>query len=113
MEESAAEDEGEDRAGGGSSVDWGMRTQRIHHPRVVLQVRSSSWGRERVSMYVVRRRWWIARLSMRDHFWAWGRVGEGEGDGVRVGLEGPVGWVDEPRPGMLGIDDRIVRLEGS
>lgn len=45
---------------------WGMRTQTIHHPRLVLHVRSSSKGLERVSMYVVKRRWWIARLSMRD-----------------------------------------------
>lgn len=110
MDDRAAEDEGEDRAGGGDS-DWGMRIQRIHHPRVVLQVRSSSWGRERVSMYVVRRRWWIDRLSMRDHFWACGRVGEG--DGVRGEWDWPDGWEEEPSPGMLGMDDRIVRLEGS
>jgi hypothetical protein len=44
----------------------GMRTQIIHHPRLVLQVRSSSRGLERVSVYVVKRRWWMPRLSMRD-----------------------------------------------
>jgi hypothetical protein len=84
MVESATDEDADERA-----WDWwigvfggGMRTQTIHHPRLVLQVRSSSWGRGRVSMYVDRRRWWIAMLSTRDNDGVLGGR-DGEGDGVR------------------------------
>lgn len=83
-EESAADDGVREVvvAGCDGVVGWGMRSQIIHHPRLVLQVRSSSCGRERVSMYVDRRRWWMARLSTRDQGDA--LVGlEGDGEGVR------------------------------
>lgn len=60
MEDNAAEEEAVD------GVVCGMRTQTTHQPRLVLLVRSSSWGRDRVSVYVDRRRWCVARLSMRD-----------------------------------------------
>lgn len=54
----------------------------------------------------------MARLSMRDQDSAvGGREGEGEGEPgacmVSSGLE------DAPRLGMLGIEDRMVRFEGS
>lgn len=114
MDERAADEDVVERGAGEGvcvpvSCVCGMRTQMIHHPRLVLQVRSSSRGLERVSVYVVKRRWWMARLSMRDK----GVLGFGwEGDGVR-GLFSR--WCEDgdPRDGMLGIEDRIVRLEGS
>jgi len=66
VDESAADEDVVEGAAGGvpgpesgpvvGSCVWGMRTQTIHHPRLVLQVRSSSRGLERVSMYVVKRR---------------------------------------------------------
>lgn len=54
MEESATDEEVVERVGpvcgDGGWGCGGMRSQTIHHPRLVLQVRSSSWERERVSM---------------------------------------------------------------
>ena len=81
--DSAADEDAEERPCGRFEGvgGCGMRTQTIHHPRLVLQVRSSSCGRERVSMYVLRRRWWMARLSTRDQDGPFGRR-DGEGEGV-------------------------------
>lgn len=84
MVESATDEDADERAWdrGIGVFGGGMRTQTIHHPRLVLHVRSSSWGRGRVSMYVDRRRWWIAMLSTRDNDGVLGGR-DGEGDGVR------------------------------
>ena len=90
----------------------GMRTQTTHHPRLVLLVRSSSCGLGRVSVYVERRRWCIARLSRRDQGW---KAGEGDvdGEGERAGDWGCWGDWGMLRAGMFGIDERIVRFDGS
>jgi hypothetical protein len=63
-------------------------------------------------MYVERRRWWIAMLSTRDHDGVFG-VWDGEGDGVLWAWEVSFGRVGVPRQGMLGIEERIVRFDGS
>lgn len=113
MDERAADEEVADSAVGVWAVLCGIRTQRTHHPRWVLLVRSSSCGRDRVSACVDRRRWWIARLSTRDQgggVEAW----EGEGDGERAGEL--VRWVEGEvmsMLGMLGMEERMVRLDGS
>lgn len=54
----------------------------------------------------------MARLSTRDHFGAVDSWAD-EGDGVRgdCGILGD--WEGVPRLGMLGMEDRIVRLDGS
>jgi hypothetical protein len=65
-DERATDEDAVDSEGGSGLDCCGMRTQTTHHPRFVLLVRSSSCGLERVSMYVDRRRWWIAKLSRRD-----------------------------------------------
>ena len=106
-----ADEELVDNAVGVWFVLCGMRTQTTHHPRWVLLVRSSSCGRDRVSVYVDRRQWWIARLSTRDHG---GGFDGGEGDGERAGELG--GWVEEEvvfTLGMLGMEERMVRFDGS
>lgn len=112
-----AVDEGIDgrvEAGVVAGLEGESRTQTIHHPRLVLQVRSSSWGRERVSVYVVKRRWWMARDSTRDKG---GGNPEGEGDGDERRDGGDLGvWdgvVEVLRFGMLGMEDRMVRFDGS
>lgn len=55
MNERAVDEELVDNAVGVWFVLCGMRTQTTHHPRWVLLVRSSSCGRDRVSVYVDRR----------------------------------------------------------
>lgn len=112
IDERATDEEVADSAVGVWVVLCGMRTQTTHHPRWVLLVRSSSCGRDRVSVCVDKRRWWIARLSMRDQDGVddW----EGEGDGERAGEL--VGWVEGEvmfMLGMLGMEERMVRLDGS
>lgn len=63
-------------------------------------------------MYVERRRWWIARLSTRDHGGVVdGRDGEGEGVLGAWGVSFARGTV--PKLGMLGIEERMVRFAGS
>lgn len=107
MDESAADEDVAEGAGEGV-LCCGIRTQTTHHPRLVLQMRSCSRGLERVSVYVVRRRWWMARLSMRDQ----AVLGFDCGDGVRCFCFWSW-WVGASRAGMLGIEERIVRFEGS
>jgi hypothetical protein len=63
-------------------------------------------------MYVERRRWWIARLSTRDEGGVVdGRDGGGEGVLGAWGVSFARGRV--PKPGMLGIEERMVRFVGS
>ena len=54
----------------------------------------------------------MARLSMRDQSGALGGR-DGEGEGVRGPLGLSVGCEGVVRLGMLGIEDRMVRFEGS
>lgn len=110
MDERATDEEVVDRAVGVWVGLCGMRTQTTHHPRWVLLVRSTSCGRDRVSVCVDRRRWWIARLSTRDQG---GWVDDWEREGVRDGEL--VGWAEEVTLmlGMLGMEERMVRLDGS
>ena len=64
-----------------------------------------------MSACVDRRRWWIARLSTRDQG---GGVAAWEGDGERAGeLVGSVEGEVMSMLGMLGIEERMVRLDGS
>ena len=76
-----------------------IRTQTIHHPRLVFEVRSISRGRARVSMYVPISWWWILMHSIRGQGCCMLVV-----SGVAVGAA---------RSGMLGIEERMVRLVGS
>lgn len=111
MDERATDEEVVDSAVGVWVGLCGMRTQTTHHPRWVLLVRSSSCGRDRVSVCVDRRRWWIARLSTRDQG---GWVDDWEGEGVRDGEL--VGWTEGEvmlMLGMFGMEERMVRLDGS
>lgn len=71
-----------------------IRTQTIHHPRLVLDVRSISRGRARVSMYVLISWWWMLMHSIR-----------GQGCMLVSGVAA--------RSGMLGIEERMVRVVGS
>jgi hypothetical protein len=110
MDDRATDEEATERAVGVWDVLWGMRTQTTHHPRWVLLVRSSSCGRARVSVYVDRRRWWIARLSMRDQGCG-DEDGEGEVEGERVEESGECGVM--ATLGIFGIEERMVRFCGS
>lgn len=81
----------------GSGVSVGdIRTHTIHQPRLVLHVRSISRGRARVSRYVLNNWWWILMDSRRDQ-------------GLLFGCD----TVYAARSGMLGMEERIVRFEGS
>ena len=73
-----------------------IRTHTIHQPRLVLHVRSISRGRARVSRYVLNNWWWILMDSRRDQ-------------GLLFGCD----TAYAARSGMLGIEERMVRFEGS
>lgn len=81
----------------GSGISVGdIRTHTIHQPRLVLHVRSISRGRARVSRYVFKSCWWILMDSRRDQ-----------------GLLFGCATAYAARSGMLGMEERIVRFEGS